>query len=97
MPRPTDTRKARGTRRERADILQGLERGTVQIVDLIKDPDPCVQTADLWDVLMRTPGLGRSGIKRVCQQSMVWPHEKIGDLSVFEKRRIIDCLPERMK
>jgi len=97
MPRISDTSRAHRTRAERAEILQGLEGGTVYIVDLIYEPDPCVQGADLWPVLMRVPGLGRSGIKRACQRSRVWPHERLGELTEDEKLRLVTCLPARCK
>lgn len=97
MPRTSDTTRAHRTRAERADILQGLEQGTVYIVDLIYDPDPCVQAADLYPVLLRVPGLGRSGIKQACQRARVWPHEKLEGLTEDEKLRLVTCLPARVK
>jgi len=97
MPRKLNTAKAHRIRRERAEILLGVERGTVHIVDVIYAPPDCLKGADLYPVLMRVPKLGRSGIKRICQRSRVWPHEKMGELKEHERLRLVTCLPARVK
>lgn len=96
MNRPTDTTKARHTRVERARILKELEEGKRDIRSLLDLPPDAVQGADVWDVLLRVPNLGRQGIKTCCERSRVWPHHRLGDLLDDEIERLKAALPERV-
>lgn len=96
MSRYEDTRKARLVRKERARILAELERGTRAIHDLLDAPPDTVGGADLWDVLLHVPKLGRSGIKQTCERAQVWPHHRLQDLTEDEVERLKAALPGRV-
>ena len=96
MPRTTDTRKARRTRVERARVLAELEGGKLDIRALLDAPPTSLLGADLWDVLLRVPNLGRRGIQTLCERSGVWVHCKLEDLKYYEVERLKDSLPQRV-
>lgn len=96
MPRSSDTTRAHEARSERSEILLEIEKGTRQIVDVIQDPPAALRGADLYPVLMRVPKLGRKGVEDCCTRARVWPHIKLGELTRYEQKQLIICLPERV-
>lgn len=86
---------ARRTRSRRLEIFAQLESSRLSILELLDAPPPAVEGADLWDVLLRVPKLGRSGIRTLCERAQVWPHLQIRELTEAELSRIEDLLPAR--
>lgn len=97
MPRNDDTRKARRTRVERARVLGELEEGKLGIRELLDAPPASLMGADLWDVLLRTPNLGRRGIQSLCERTGVWVHCTLEDLKYYEIERLKESLPQRVE
>lgn len=96
MPRSTDTTLAHRARSERSEILLQIEKGTRQIVDVIQNPPDALKSADLYPVLMRVPKLGRKGVEDCCIRARIWPHRRLGELTKYEQKSLIVCLPERV-
>lgn len=97
MTRTEDTTLARRTRTERLRVYRELEEGTRNIVDLLEEPPGAVEGADLWDVLLHVPNLGRSGIRTICERTQTWPHLKLCDLTIPDRDVIIRALPYRVE
>lgn len=96
MSRNVDTKQARATRRLRATELRRVERGTYPVRELLQTPPGALDGADLYDVLLRVPNLGRRGIQLTCERARVWPHLKMQDLVEDEIDRLLEALPERV-
>lgn len=96
MPKPTDTRKARRMKAQRGTELARVQRGVYPVRELLRTPPGALDGADLYDVLLRVPRLGRKGIQHTCERAQVWPHLKLCDLLEDEVERLIDSLPERV-
>lgn len=89
--------EARLVRRRRLEVLAQLESGAVDILDLLEQPPAELKGADLWDVLVKVPGLGRQGVRGTCERAAVWPHLTVGTLLPEEIKRLYESLPDRVK
>lgn len=95
-PRQTDPTQARETRVERLRILAQLESSELDILELLDAPPSALEAADLWDVLLRVPKLGRQGIRTLCESAQVWPHLQLRELTQHQISRLEECMPKRV-
>lgn len=111
MPEP-DATHARLRRRMKASALDALESGRVGLQELLEGPMSggratrhsllftCSRNlahTDLWEVLLRTPRLGRKGARRLCEESGVWPHTPMQELTLQNRRSLVERLPDRVR
>lgn len=75
-----------------------LQRGDVSLVRVLQTPEEFeLRRCDIWDVLRRSPKLGRKGAKRVLLRARVWPHDKLMDLTPQQREDILAELPARAR
>jgi len=100
MAKRYDTLHARRVRKQRAHILTRLEEGRVVFLDVLEAKRTGFQVlrrADVWEILLHVPRLGRNGARQVCERAGVWPHTRIGELSSAQRQALLDHLPPRAK
>ena len=90
-------RKARKTRRLVAAAFTSLENGQLTLWSVLEDPPDVLKHVDIWDVMRRSPKLGREGTTKCLQRAKVWPHITLGNLTEEERSAIRANLPERAR
>lgn len=88
---------ARNRRRAKARELARLETGELGIRSCLRSHPPALEGVDIYDVLMRVPGLGREGVRDVLQRVGLWPHTHMRDVTRTEFRAIAEALPARYR
>ena len=92
-----DISRARAGRSEKRQILHTLESSEVTLEALLRAPEGPLRKADLWEVLLFTPKLGRKGARKVCEASGVFAHKRLGELTEHEVECVIAELPRRVR
>lgn len=90
-------RRARKIRHQMASQLRQLENGGITIWDVLEDPSPTLKRVRVYDVMRRTPKLGSAGAKKILMRLEIWPMERVGNLSLNKRRKILAALPERVR
>lgn len=97
MARPRPKRRgatmdeARARKVARARALTNLAEGRLTLSDALSHAED-LATADLWDVLLRAPGVGQARARQACERSGIWPHTKVGELDEFEREVLLKAL-----
>lgn len=89
-------RKARKQRRLVGAAFHALEDGQITLQEILQDPPPSLENVDIWDILRRSPKLGRKGAERVLMKAKVWPHRRLRSLNRGERLEIMKHLPPRV-
>lgn len=90
-------RKARRARTRAAQRLAQLEAGEVSLREILAELPQDMKPVRLWTLLLRTPHLGESGARKVCEKSMVWPTTRLGNLEEEALVAVLNHLPPRVK
>lgn len=90
--------RARKIKAKIGDEFGAMKRGEIDLLDVLRNPsDYQMRRCDIWIVLCRAPKLGDKGAKRVLLRARVWPHDKLGELSVQQRDDILAELPARAR
>lgn len=89
---------ARELRSQRAGVLRELGAGKLKVREIIAgNPSPgCIDTLDVYDILLRAKGLGRDTCRVMFERAGVWPHTRLLDLTPAQRERLLDELPARV-
>ncbi len=91
-------KQARAQRSEVAAAFDRMHDGGKTLREHLEDPTESVLArVDIWDILRRSPHLGRAGAKKILMESKVWPHDKLGDISLYDREELIKALPPRAR
>lgn len=88
---------ARKRRADRAAALAEIAEGRLHLTVVIREPPRALLGTDLYDVLMRCPGLGKETTRTVCERASVWPHTLVGELTAAQQSAVILALPPRLQ
>lgn len=88
--------EAREAKAKRDAVLYELAEGDRVLSAVLRHPPEPLAKTDLYDILLSTPGLGREGVRQVCERARVWPHTHMKDLSSIQRALIIKALPKRV-
>lgn len=89
--------EARSRRAQKSQELLRLQGGEISLSEVLTHPPEPLGNTDLWDVLLRTPHLGKKGSRRLCEDARVWPHTILNELSPLEVETLLRCLPDRVR
>lgn len=87
--------EARAARRSKAEAVADLVSGRLGLVQALQHPPASLNGADLYEVLMAAPGLGRESVRVVCERAGVWPHVRLADIETADRQRLVAALPAR--
>ncbi len=88
--------KARRIRTRIGLEFKRLEKGQITLRDVLEDPSETpLRRARIYDVLRRSPHMGKSGAKKVLLDAQVWPLDKLGDIELYDREEILKSLPPR--
>lgn len=90
-------KKARKTRHQISTEMKLLERGHSTVYDLLETPPQAVKSVAIYTFLRRTPKLGPDGAKKILMTLHIWPEDRIGALSLAQRRSILEALPHRVE
>lgn len=79
--------------------LNALRDARIELHDALASPGsfPGLSRVRVYDVLRRAPHLGNTGAKKILLTTKVWPLDRLGEVSQFDRDEIIKCLPPRAK
>lgn len=97
MPDKFDIHDARKARDARNHELDRIEEGELGLVEALREPPEALKKTDLVVVLLACKGMGREGVRTVCERAHIWPLTSLGKLTKRERSDIIRELPERVK
>lgn len=97
MAEKFDIKEARRARDARNHELDRLEEGGLKLVEALREPPEALKKTDLVIVLLACHGLGREGVRTVCERANVWPLTHLGDLTKRERADVIRELPNRVR
>lgn len=80
--------RANEVRTARKEIKKQLARGELELAELIQDPPAEVETAELADVLLWMPGIGRTRVRKILADAGASRNVLMGHLSFATRRRI---------
>lgn len=80
--------RANEVRTARKEIKEQLAHGELELAELIQHPPEEVETAELGDVLMWMPGIGRTRVRKIVADSSVTRNVLMGHLSYATRLRI---------
>lgn len=88
--------KARRIRTRIGAEFRRLENGQIALRDVLEDPSETpLRRARIYDVLRRSPHMGKSSAKKILLQEGIWPLDRLGELSKFDRDEILKSLPPR--
>lgn len=90
MPRSYNTKEARNARILRAAEYKQVERGVYTLRSLLREPPASLEGADLYDVLLHYPEVGRVTAEKLCTRAEVWPHRALEDLLEHEIAKLLE-------
>lgn len=94
----SNLRRARKIKSRISSEFGDLESGRVTLRDVIENPEAYeMRRCDVYDVIRRSPKLGRAGAKKILLGARVWPHDKLGDLTKMQRDDILSWLPPRAR
>jgi hypothetical protein len=97
-PKEKRLRKARKTRSQISSDFAALRNGHITLRDVLEDPESTsLGRVVVYDVLRRSPHLGKAGAKKILLTSKVWPMDRLNDISKWDRDEILKCLPPRAK
>lgn len=96
-PKPGTIEHARKVRAKRAAALKQLEGGYSSLREAIANPPGYFLGVDIWVLLQAPPGMGPASARLVCERSDVWPHTEMMSLTVDQRLRLLEQLPERIR
>lgn len=88
---------AREQRRAQSQALADLSVGKLVATAVVREPPEPLRCVDLYDVLRKCPGLGREGVRRICERAAVWPHTPLSELTEAQRSAVILNLPARLQ
>lgn len=88
---------ARKQKSRAAGMMRELEGGKISVKEIILKNPRSMRSVRLFTVLVRTPHLGETGVKKVCETAGVWPETRLGNLTERERLGIVKFLPPRVK
>lgn len=77
--------------------MRALSTGKLNLEDALRDPPDALGRYNIYDVLRRTPKLGKDGARRILVGLDIWPLERLADIPYEKRGMIIASLPERVK
>jgi hypothetical protein len=80
-----------------ASTFRQLENGHISIEDVLRKPPHTLKKVSVYDVLRRSPGLGKVGSEKLLMRLEVWPLTTLGELSLQERKKILEHLPPRAR
>lgn len=90
-------KKARKQRSQNAATFRALENGQFTVEDALRTPTDALKRIRIYDLLRRTPKLGDVGAKKVLMKAEVWPLERIGNIELSKRQKVIEALPDRCR
>lgn len=90
--------RARHVKSEIGSEFSRMNSGVFTLRDVLEKPEDYeMRRCDIWDVLRKAPHLGRTGAKKILLNCKIWPHDKLGDLTVMQREDILSHLPPRAR
>lgn len=90
--------RARSIRSLIGSEFGALQRGDITLRDVLEKPqDFEMRRCDVFDVLRRSPKLGKTGAKKILLGAKIWPHDKLVDLTLMQREDIMSWLPPRAR
>src|SRR5438445_7205309 len=97
MARTRNIKKAQKTRSHIAQVFAALAHEHITLTDVLRRPPTCLNRVLIYDVLRRSPHLGKEGAEKVLKMSKIWPLTRTGALAPEERSAIITHLPPRAR
>jgi hypothetical protein len=88
---------ARKARSQAARVMIQLAHSEISVKEIILKNPRSMRSVRLWTVLCRTPHLGETGARKVCETAGVWPETRLGNLTERERLGLVKFLPPRVK
>jgi hypothetical protein len=79
------------------DSIAQLKTGKVSVRSILTDTPRALAPVRVYTLLLATPHLGESGMRRVLESANVWPTVRVGALTIEQRHAIRDALPSRVK
>jgi hypothetical protein len=79
--------------------IDALRDARIELRDALDDPGSFLglSRCRVYDVLRHAPHMGNAGAKKVLLTSKVWPLDRLGEVSQYDREEIIKCLPPRAR
>lgn len=89
--------KGRKQRQRTGRALRILENGGVNVIQILEEAPEAYARVPIFDLLRRTPSMGREGAKKILVRAEVWPYDRLVQIPLPTRRKIISLLPERIR
>ncbi len=81
-----------------AHEFKRMSLGEFTLRDVLETPEDYeMRRCDVYDILRRSPKLGKTGARRILEKAKIWPHTALEDLDETELEKIIHRLPMRAR
>lgn len=91
----TSPEVARAARRAKAEALATLGSGALTPAEAVLTPPGPLSSAPVYDCLVACPGLGPKKCRAILEGARVWPLTPMANLTLPERRAIIQALPHK--
>jgi hypothetical protein len=82
--------QANEVRTARAELKKELASGTIELVQILADPPPCVRTARVRDLLLVLPKIGSVRAARILALSGIAHSKTLGSLTERQRGELIN-------